>query len=146
MPYGLTCDNCLKMFTQSCGAAAAAPVAAVVSDIRSRGAERDCAGVPGPDSPISCSARRLYQFGQVEFLSNSVDASASDLFEAYVVYPEVYTADFETSRSEGPLLEPDKRYVIFGYPDRRDLGFAADWYINIACEIQGFDTEGAIHD
>jgi hypothetical protein len=145
MPYGLTCDECLHTHTQFCVSAGAEPIAAIVSDARLLDIERSCIGPPtGPDAPTVCTARRAYRFGRVEFLQNSADASPSDLFEAYVQYPEVYTSDFETSPSRGPLLQPDKRYVIFAGRDRQDTGFAADWYIDIACEIQNSDTQGAI--
>jgi hypothetical protein len=143
MPYGLTCDNCLYTHTQFCVSAAAEPVAAIVSDSRLLDTERSCLGPPtGTEAPTVCAARRAYRFGHIEFLQNAGAASPSDLFEAYILYPEAYTSDFETSPSRGPLLEPDKRYVIFAGRDRRDTGFKADWYIDIACEIQNSDTQG----
>ena len=145
MPYGLHCDQCLHTHTQFCVSAAAEPVAAIVSDNRLLDIERSCVGAPtSSESPTVCAARRLYGFGHVEFLKNSVNASPNDLFEAYVQYPEAYSPDFETGPSRGPLLQPDKQYVIFAGRDRQDTGFAAEWYIDIACEIQNFDLQRAI--
>lgn len=135
MPFGLTCSRCLYGHIEDCTRANEMPVAAVVSGIRLLNVKRSCLGTPAPNSPAVCAAERLYQFDQVEFLRNAPGASAGDVFEAHVAYPESFTEDFEKTPAEGPLLEADGRYVVFAVKDRKDMGFQADWYINVACKL-----------
>jgi hypothetical protein len=135
MPYGLTCDRCMYGHVQDCGWAAEAPVAAVVSGSQQQEVHRRCLAEPGPEFPAVCLVERLYRFESARFLKNDSGATATDSFEVHTTYDEVFTNDIERHATRGVVLEPGARYAIFAGADRKDMGYPADWYINIACAL-----------
>jgi hypothetical protein len=139
MPFGLSCDQCLHGHTQFCVDSNSAPLAAIVSAAETIQIERDCPGAraAGPNEYIVvCSTTRLYRFEEITPLRGDVSVTNAATFEARISYPEVDRSAFEQTRAVGPLLDPEKRYVIFASPDLRDRAFAADWYLSIACPVE----------
>ena len=133
---GLTCDKCIWVKKSNCGNADKSPIIATVSDIQIVSSTVSCSpDEPGPHFPGVCDSTRMYRFGRLEYLRKVSQASATDSFEGFVLYNEVYSPDVEAFPATGPLLQPGRRYLIFATPDRKDMGVAADWYIHTACEI-----------
>ncbi len=62
-------------------------------------------------------------------------AASDDTFETVTLYDEVYSSDIEKFPGRGPELRPGGRYVIFALMDRKNSGFAADWFITLTCEL-----------
>lgn len=133
---GLTCDKCLWLDKSDCAHADEAPIIAIVSDLEIARTQEICMPPdPAPHFPSICEVRRLYRFGQIEYLRNNPGARASDTFEGLASYDFVESHEIEKWPVRGPLLRPGKRYVIFGRTDRTDIGLVADRSIHVACEL-----------
>ena len=143
MPFGLSCDRCMYGHVQDCDWAADAPVVAVVSGSQELDVHRYCLGDPGPETPAVCIKEHLYRFASARFLKDNLGARERDSFEAVTSYDDVQTNEIELYAPQGVHLETDARYVVFAGTDRKDMGWSADWYINLACPLPGPEEPGA---